>query len=214
MAEIMSDEKWNAWTNRVLEWGESFDSHLETLRNAPEGQFCVDEEEMEDGWETIQKKIRYGNNKPANRDIYKEQIHKEGNKFPNWPHGRGASSTLQENEKTVLNRGTAVEQLAAQAYYRVYVENDAEHLLVKRASNANQIDGVAYESESEYVGAQVQSMKTTLRGYIRDGFWGLTDEEGNAVPLEFEHPIVRPYTPKAQTNGDSETDETEEEAGE
>ena len=206
MAEMISEEKWQAWTNKVLEWGESFDSHLETLRNAPEGQFVVDDEEMEEGWNTIQNKINRGNRKPANRDMYKEQIHKEGVKYPNWPHGRGASSTLQENEKTALDRGTAVEQLAAQAYYRIYVENDAAHLLVKRASNANKINGVAYESESEFVEAQVKSMKSTLRGFIRDGYWGTTDDEGNQIPLAFEHPIVRPFTEKAEVVADDSDD--------
>ena len=210
MAEMISDEKWQAWTNRVLEWGESFDTHLETLNNAPEGQFMVDDEEMEEGWNTIQNKINRGNRKPANREMYKEQIHKEGVKYPNWPHGRGASSTLAENEKTCLDRGTAVEQLAAQAYYRVFVENDATHLLVKRASNANKIDGVAYESESEFVEAQVKSMKSTLRGFIRDGHWGTTDDEGNSLPLAFEHPIVRPFTGKDE----AVVDDSDDEAGE
>ena len=208
MAEMISDEKWTAWTNKVLEWGESFDSHLETLKNAPEGQFVVDDEEMEEGWNTIQNKINRGNRKPANRDMYKEQIHKEGAKYPNWPHGRGASSTLQENEKTSLDRGTAVEQLAAQNYYRTYVENDAAHLLVKRASNANKIDGVAYETESEFVEAQVKSMKSTLRGFIRDGHWGTTDDEGNRLPLAFEHPIVRPFTEKVEATVDDSDDES------
>ena len=207
MAEMISEEKWQAWTNKVLEWGESFDTHLQTFNNAPEGQFVVDDEEMEEGWTTIQNKINRGNRKPANRDMYKEQIHKEGSKYPNWPHGRGASSTLDENQQMALEKGTAIEQLAAQAYYRVYVENGGEHLLVKRASNANKINGVAYETESEFVEAQVKSLKSTLRGFIRDGHWGATDDEGNQLPLAFEHPIVRPFTVKAEVTVDDSDDE-------
>ena len=52
--EMMTDEKWTAWTNAIIEWGENFDSHLQTLIDAPEGQFEIDEEEMEENWLTIQ----------------------------------------------------------------------------------------------------------------------------------------------------------------
>ena len=64
MVEEITEEKWQAWTNAVLEWGEDFDSNLETLQNAPEGQFDIDAEEMEDNWASIQKDIGRGNRQP------------------------------------------------------------------------------------------------------------------------------------------------------
>lgn len=198
MVEEITEEKWQAWTNAVLEWGEDFDSHLETLQNAPEGQFDIDAEEMEDNWASIQKDIGRGNRQPHRRNKLKDRIQKAGSEFPNWPHRRGAGSSLTVEQQAALEKVEAIAHLEATARYQVYVENNATHLLVKRASSANNTLGVAYENEAEFVEAQVKSIKAQYRGFLRDGIWGQTDEEGNTLPFAFEQPIVRPIPTKKE----------------
>ncbi|WP_290625336.1 hypothetical protein [Altibacter sp.] len=192
--EMITDEKWTAWTNAIIEWGENFDSHLQTLVDAPEGQFEIDDEEMEANWATIQNKINRGNKRPARRNDLKKQIQEEGRKMPNWPHSRGAGSSLTPEQQAARDKFAAIARLAAIAEYQVFVENDATHLLVQRASKANQTEGEEFPSQEAFVEYREKAAKATATGYLsgKTAFWGAKDEEDNVLPFDFQQKIVRP----------------------
>ena len=190
----LTEEKWTAWTNAIIEWGEDFDTHLQTLIDAPEGQFNIDAEEMEDNWESIQKKINRGNRNESRRLKLKGQIQSEGNEFPSWPHRRGAGSSLDDERQAARDKFVAIARLAAEAEYQVFADNDATHLLVKRASKTNNTEGTAFENREEFIAYREKSAKSTATGYLsgKTAFWGLKDEEDNVLPFDFSQPIVRP----------------------
>jgi len=194
--EVMSDEKWNAWANPVLEWCENMEQNLEDFAGLEDANYDADEMELAEG--TIRLLIKKATDNPTRRIDNKDRLQKSYRHFVNWPHtGRGPQSSLSREEQGGLDKVCTVERLAALAYWNVYVEHGAEHTLVQNASRKNQTNGVRYPNGAAFANKSVASRKAQVRGFIKSGEWGATDEEGNALPFDFNHPIVRvPLPPK------------------
>lgn len=194
--EVMSDEKWNAWANPVLEWCDNMEQNLVDFAGVENPTYDSDEMELAEG--SIRLLIKKSGENPTRRTDTKARLQNSYRHFVNWPHtGRGPQSSLSREQQNGLDMGCSIEREAALAYYAVYAEHGATHLLVQNASRKNQTTGVAFPNAAAFANKSVTSRKAQLRGFIKSGEWGATDDEGNALPFDFNHPIVRvPLPPK------------------
>ena len=139
----MTLEKWNGWVNPVLAWRETQEDVLTLFNEANADMDAEDLEEEVEQFErdmlTIDSFIKRGNrdNRADMRKSLKKKIQEAGSQYPSWPHkGRGRSSSLSPVEQECQTQLLTVEGLAQEAYYNTYVEHNAQHLLVSRASTA------------------------------------------------------------------------------
>jgi len=201
----MTLEKWNGWVNPVLAWRETQEDVLTLFNEANADMDAEDLEEEVEQFErdmlTIDSFIKRGNrdNRADMRKDLKKKIQEAGSQYPSWPHkGRGRSSSLSPVEQECQTQLLTVEGLAQEAYYNTYVEHNAEHLLVSRASTAKKTNGTAYPSMEAWRDAKVSSKKQIVTNLITKKLWGSYDEEGQFVELSFESPVVIPFTVKGE----------------
>jgi len=201
----MTLEKWNGWVNPVLAWRETQEDVLTLFNEANADMDAEDLEEEVEQFErdmlTIDSFIKRGNrdNRADMRKSLKKKIQEAGSQYPSWPHkGRGRSSSLSPVEQECQTQLLTVEGLAQEAYYNTYVEHNAQHLLVSRASTAKQTNGTAYPSMEAWRDAKVSSKKQIVTNLITKKLWGSYDEEGQFVELSFESPVVIPFTVKGE----------------
>lgn len=208
--KMMTDDEWNAWTADVQTFVANKDEVMrltalpennESLRNGE----AFNADNFEDDFEDIVKFLSRGSTRIAMRGIYKTDILSRGRKMSLWPKRQGGGSQMPQYQQTVLNQADAIYNLAFTAYWNVLEENNASHLEMSRASNANATNGSPYENVQSFVKARLTSKIAGLKGDIRNGLWTNADSEKK---FDLSQPLQRPFDPSKVKVEEPSTEES------
>ena len=208
--KMMTDDEWNAWTADVQTFVANKDEVMrltalpennESLRNGE----AFNADNFEDDFEDIVKFLSRGSTRIAMRGIYKTDILSRGRKMSLWPKRQGGGSQMPQYQQTVLNQADAIYSQAFTAYWNVLEENNASHLEMSRASNANATNGSPYENVQSFVKARLASKIAGLKGDIRSGLWTNADSEKK---FDLSQPLQRPFDPSKVKVEEPSTEES------
>jgi hypothetical protein len=208
--KMMTDDEWNAWTADVQTFVANKDEVMrltalpennESLRNGE----AFNADNFEDDFEDIVKFLSRGSTRIAMRGIYKTDILSRGRKMSLWPKRQGGGSQMPQYQQTVLNQADAIYSQAFTAYWNVLEENNASHLEMSRASNANATNGSPYENVQSFVKARLTSKIAGLKGDIRNGLWTNADSEKK---FDLSQPLQRPFDPSKVKVEEPSTEES------
>ena len=208
--KMMTDDEWNAWTADVQTFVANKDEVMrltalpennESLRNGE----AFNADNFEDDFEDIEKFLSRGSTRIAMREIYKKDILSRGRKMSLWPKRQGGGSQMPQYQQTVLNQADAIYSQAFTAYWNVLEENNASHLEMSRASNANATNGSPYENVQAFVKARLTSKIAGLKGDIRNGLWTNADNEKK---FDLSQPLQRPFDPSKVKVEEPSTEES------
>ena len=208
--KLMTDDEWNAWTADVHTFVANKEEVMrltalpennESLRNGE----AFNADNFEDDFEDIEKFLSRGSTRIAMREIYKKDILSRGRKMSLWPKRQGGGSQMPQYQLTVLNQADAIYSQAFTAYWNVLEENNASHLEMSRASNANATNGSPYENVQAFVKARLTSKIAGLKGDIRNGLWTNADNEKK---FDLSQPLQRPFDPSKVKVEEPSTEES------
>jgi len=208
--KLMTDDEWNAWTADVHTFVANKEEVMrltalpennESLRNGE----AFNADNFEDDFEDIEKFLSRGSTRIAMREIYKKDILSRGRKMSLWPKRQGGGSQMPQYQQAVLNQADAIYNMAFTAYWNVLEENNASHLEMSRASNANATNGAPYENVQAFVKARLTSKIAGLKGDIRNGLWTNADNEKK---FDLSQPLQRPFDPSKVKVEEPSTEES------